>query len=86
MCDAHAVAMTASLFVTGTRVAWVGRDVSRDDDGEVPVVDAVHAVARPVVDGLELSACGVLVTAAAADDWRSARSVPRCAECSRIAG
>jgi hypothetical protein len=85
MCDGDHDVMTASLFVTGTRVAWVGRDLSRDE-GDLPVVDPVHAVARPVVDGLESSVCGVLVTAAAADDWRAERAAPRCEECSRITG
>lgn len=71
--------MIASLFVTGTRVAWTGRPVDEQDD-------MVHAVARPVVDGLESSVCGVLVTATAADDWLSVRNAPRCEECARIAG
>jgi hypothetical protein len=71
--------MTASLFVTGTRVAWIGRPVGEPDD-------VAHAVARPVVDGLESSVCGELVTATAADDWRLVRSAPRCEECARIAG
>ena len=71
--------MTASLFVTGTRVAWIGRPVGEQDG-------VAHAVARPVVDGLESSVCGELVTAAAADDWLSARTAARCAECARIAG
>jgi hypothetical protein len=71
--------MTASLFVTGTRVAWTGRPVGEQGGG-------VHAVARPVVDGLDSSVCGELVTATAADDWLSVRNAPRCAECARIAG
>ncbi len=71
--------MTASLFVTGTRVAWTGRPVGEQDGG-------VHAVARPVVDGLDSSVCGELVTATAAADWLSVRNAPRCEECARIAG
>jgi len=54
----------------------IGTDVGRD----------VHAVARPVVDGLDSSMCGVLVTATAGADWHDDRDAPRCAECSRIAG
>ncbi len=75
--------MTASLFVSGTRAIAVGRDVRQDTGDPVPLT---HAVAKPVVDGLESSVCGLLVTAAAADDWPSLRDAPRCEECSRIAG
>ncbi|MCW2580861.1 MAG: hypothetical protein JWP33_1923 [Blastococcus sp.] len=74
--------MTASLFVTGTHVVGIGR--GRPDD---PLAQAdVHAVAKPVVDGLELSVCGLLVSAVAGQDWPAGRAVPRCGECSRIAG
>jgi hypothetical protein len=79
--------MTASLFVTATPVLPVGR-VSPEDDGH-PVTAGVpmaHAVARPVVDGLESSVCGLLVTATAARDWLTVRDAPRCEECARIAG
>lgn len=79
--------MTASLFVTGTRVLSVGRRRHGDGpDSALPVVDVAHAVARPVVDGLEVSVCGVLVTASAGEDWLTMRHGPRCEECSRIAG
>jgi hypothetical protein len=44
-----------------------------------------HAVARPVVDGLAASVCGVLVTAIADMDWHDVGAVSRCAECQRIA-
>ena len=64
--------MTASLFVTSTPLA--------SDPG------VAHAVARPVVDGLELSVCGVLVSADAGQDWVASPAAPRCPECSRIAG
>ena len=80
-------AMTTSLFVIGTPAACVGH-AARITDG-VPSdhgVDVAHAVARPAVDGLESSVGGLLVTAVAARDWRSARHAPRCDECSRIAG
>ena len=76
--------MTASLFVTGTSVVWIGRELSDTAsavDGEV-----AHAVAKPVVDGLESSVCGLLVTATAGRDWPTAPDAPRCAECARIAG
>ena len=74
--------MTASLFVTGTHVVGTG---SGSPDDRIPEAD-VHAVAKPVVDGLELSVCGLLVTAVAGQDWPAGRAVPRCEECSRIAG
>jgi hypothetical protein len=79
------VPMTAGLFGTGTHVLGVGHD--RPDD-RIRQAD-VHAVATPVVDGLELSVCGLLVTAVAAvagQEWPAGPAVPRCAECSRIAG
>jgi hypothetical protein len=73
--------MTASLFVTGTHAVGVGRgDDRRTSDG------VAHAVAKPVVDGLDVSACGLLVTAVTAQDWAATRIAPRCAECTRIAG
>ena len=74
--------MTASLFVTGTRVGSIGphpRDAGRPDD-------VAHAVAKPVVDGLDASVCGQLVRATAAEDWPSAGPAGRCEECARIAG
>jgi hypothetical protein len=78
--------MTASLFVTGTPAAAAGRRVRENHDAIAPAVRVAHAVARPVVDGLESSVCGLLVTVTAAEDWLAVRNVPRCAECSRIAG
>jgi hypothetical protein len=79
--------MTASLFVTGIQAASVSRHRWEDEgDTVVPVGSVAHAVAKPVVDGLESSVCGLLVTATAADDWLSVRDAPRCEECSRIAG
>ena len=72
--------MTASLFVIGT-------DVARPGAGRRDLLPEVtHAVARPVVDGLDAAVCGVLVTASAGADWRDDRDAPRCAECARIAG
>ena len=79
--------MTASLFATGTPVGPVQRSPRQDDGGAVPAgSETAHAVARPVVDGLESSICGLLGTAAAADDWLDPRTAPRCPECARIAG
>jgi hypothetical protein len=72
--------MTASLFVLGTDVPRAGAG------GREPFRDVAHAVARPVVDGLDSSVCGALVTATAGADWREDHGAPRCAECSRIAG
>lgn len=71
--------MTASLFVSGTPVVRVGQPAESD-------ADVAHAVSKPVVDGLEASVCGLLVTAVAAQDWPAARAGQRCPECSRIAG
>lgn len=71
--------MTASLFVSGTPVVCGGGRAESD-------ADVAHAVSKPVVDGLEASVCGLLVTAVAAQDWPAARPAQRCPECSRIAG
>jgi hypothetical protein len=73
--------MTASLFVTGTHALGVGRgDDDQAQDG------LAHAVAKPVVDGLDVSVCGLLVTAVAGQDWPAVPTAPRCEECARIAG
>jgi len=80
--ERHAPGMTASLFVTGTPVAWTGRDPL---DAEASGPDLVHAVAKPVVDGLDSSVCGLLVTASAGRDWSVDPGAARCAECARIA-
>ena len=76
---------TTSLYVTGTHVMSVAHDPllacsARQDGG------TAHAVARPAVDGLDLSVCGVLVSAVAGTDWSEASGTARCEECSRIAG
>lgn len=76
--------MTASLFVTGTPVVWIGRELR--GSSTAPGDDVSHAVAKPAVDGLESSVCGVLVTATAGRDWPTGPGAPRCAECARIAG
>ncbi|MFW3168892.1 hypothetical protein [Geodermatophilus sp. CPCC 206100] len=76
--------MTASLYVTGTHVASLERDPLRDGRDLNRLVNVAHAVARPVVDGLAASICGVLVTAIADMEWRAAWAVPRCEECERI--
>ena len=78
--------MTASLFVTGTGVGRTGRNSLPHGRGAGASGDVVHAVARPVVDGLDSSVCGLLVTAAATTDWGSDGSRARCEECARIAG
>ena len=76
--------MTTSLFVTGTGVGVLGRALPRE--GAPNRVAVAHAVAKPTVDGLESSVCGVLVTATAAEDWPSTGESRRCEECARIAG
>jgi hypothetical protein len=77
--------MTASLFVTGTPASSGRRDPGDDAAPDISAVVA-HAVAKPTVDGLESSVCGVLVTATAARDWPFAADGVRCEECARIAG
>ena len=76
--------MTASLYVTGTHVASVERDPLGEGQDRNRVANLAHAVAKPVVDGLERSVCGALVTAIAHLDWRMVWGVPRCQECERI--
>ena len=78
--------MTTSLYVTGTHVASVEHDPHRDGRDLRRAVTLAHAVARPVVDGLAASVCGVLVTAIADMDWHDVGAVARCAECQRITG
>ena len=68
--------MTAALYATSTYAASAARLPS---DG-----DLTHAVARPVVDGLDQSICGVLVSVHAAQDWAAVPSLRRCEECARI--
>ena len=76
--------MSASLFVTGTFATSV--TLRAADDPTDHGADVAHAVARPAVDGLDVSVCGLLVTAVATDDWADGRDAPRCEECARIAG
>ncbi|WP_104524954.1 hypothetical protein [Blastococcus atacamensis] len=78
--------MTGSLIVTGSGAGFAGREHRGSGYAVGRAGDAVHAVARPVVDGLEGSVCGVLVTVSAAVDWPTAAAAPRCEECARIAG
>jgi len=77
--------VTASLFVMGTP-AWSGRRDLPEDGGSEAAAGVAPAVARPAVDGLKSSVCGVLVTATAARDWTLAADDSRCDECARIAG
>jgi hypothetical protein len=86
ICVGDPGAMTASLYVTGTHVASVAHDPLRDGRDLARTVQLAHAVARPVVDGLADSACGVLVTAIADLDWQMVWGVPRCEECERLVG
>jgi hypothetical protein len=85
MQRADAVDMTTSLYVIGTHVASVEHDPHGGSPDLRHTVTVAHAVARPVVDGLAASVCGVLVTAIADLDWHDV-GVSRCAECQRIAG
>ncbi|TFV52501.1 hypothetical protein [Blastococcus sp. TF02A-35] len=78
--------MTGSLFVTGSGAGSTGRELSGRGFAIGRAGDVAHAVARPVVDGLEASICGVLVVALAAADWPASGGGPHCAECARLAG
>ncbi|GAA4739691.1 hypothetical protein GCM10023328_20940 [Modestobacter marinus] len=76
--------MTVSLSTIGTdlsatHVASTAHDPRSSDR-------VTHAVARPVVDGLDQSVCGVLVSAVADQDWLAFPGADRCPECTRIAG
>ena len=64
--------MTASLFVTATSVAWTGRDPR---DADAPGPDLVHAVAKPVVDGLVSALLEQRAQARARKDWPAADAV-----------
>ncbi|MGY1823014.1 hypothetical protein [Geodermatophilus sp. SYSU D00079] len=76
--------MTAIPYVTGTHVASLEHDPRRGGRDLDRRGGTAHAVARPVVDGLAASICGVLVTAMADVDWRDIGTVPRCGECERL--
>jgi hypothetical protein len=78
--------MTASPLVIGTHVPSIGRDPAACGPALGRSGDVAHAVARPVVDGLDSAVCGQLVTVSAAEDWITAQTAARCAECTRIAG
>ncbi|MGY1804336.1 hypothetical protein ACI78T_13750 [Blastococcus sp. SYSU D00922] len=74
--------MTATPILTGS----TGRDPRAAGPALGRSGGTAHAVARPVVDGLDASLCGQLVTVSAAADWASAPASDRCAECTRLAG
>jgi hypothetical protein len=78
--------MTASPLAIGTHIASIGRDPRAAGPALGRSGDVAHAVARPVVDGLDSSVCGQLVTVTAAEDWATAQRGTRCEECTRIAG
>ncbi len=78
--------MTARVYVTGAHVASVEVDPAAAGRGENIVARVAHAVAKPVVDGLESAVCGVLVTAIADVEWDAVTGLQRCDECQRIAG
>ena len=78
--------MTANLYVTGIHAVPTVRPSPDDRWCAERPAGVVHAVARPVVDGLTSSACGVLVTATPDSDWHALTGALRCGECSRVAG
>jgi hypothetical protein len=78
--------MTARPLVIGSHVASIGRDPGASGPALGRSGDVTHAVARPVVDGLDSAVCGQLVTVTAAGDWGAAQLGTRCAECARITG
>jgi hypothetical protein len=70
--------MTATLLTTSTHAASAAH---------LPGAGRLaHAVARPVVDGLDQSVCGVLVSVRAEQDWAALPGAGRCEECTRVAG
>ncbi|WP_116449889.1 hypothetical protein [Blastococcus litoris] len=74
--------MTASPLLAGS----TGRDPRAARPALGRSGATAHAVARPVVDGLDASLCGQLVTVSASEDWATAWSGDRCEECARLAG
>jgi len=78
--------MTAVPLASGAHVASIGRDPRAAGPALGRSDDVAHAVARPVVDGLDSAVCGQLVTVTAAEDWGTSQAPTRCAECARIAG
>ena len=68
--------MTAALYATSTYAASAAHLPGGGD--------LTHAVARPVVDGLDQSICGVLVTVRAGHDWTAVPGARRCDECARV--
>jgi hypothetical protein len=78
--------MTARPSVIGTHGASIGRDPGAAGPALGHAGGIAHAVARPVVDGLDSSLCGQLVTVAAAENWATGPAAPRCEECARVAG
>lgn len=74
------------MTVTPTLTGSTGRDPRSAGPALGRQGDVAHAVARPVVDGLDASLCGRLVTVSAADDWATAATPDRCEECTRLAG
>ncbi|MGY1845641.1 hypothetical protein [Modestobacter sp. SYSU DS0875] len=76
--------MTASLSLIGTQLSGTHvASVAHDPRSSSALT---HAVAGPVVDGLDQSVCGVLVSAVADQDWLAFSGTDRCPECTRIAG
>jgi len=78
--------MTAGPLAIRTHTASIGRDPRAAGPALGRSGGVAHAVARPVVDGLDSAVCGQLVTVVAAEDWGTAQAATRCAECARIAG
>jgi hypothetical protein len=78
--------MTGSLIEIGSGAGATGRELRGQGWAIGRAGDVAHAVVRPVVDGLDSSVCGVLVTVRAAADWPATGGGPHCAECTRIAG
>lgn len=74
--------MTATPLLPGS----TGRDPRAAGPALGRSEDTAHAVARPVVDGLDASLCGRLVTVSAGQDWATAPASDRCAECTRLVG
>ncbi|WP_091945932.1 hypothetical protein [Trujillonella endophytica] len=74
--------MTATLYATTAPAYAVARAAAPASSDPGPL----HAVSRPVIDGLTASECGLLVDATADREWRDLPAADKCPECARLAG
>ncbi len=77
--------MTAASYVTGTLVMTKVRHTAVAGSAN-DILNMAQAVARPSVDRLDSSMCGVLVTALIDSSREVVPDLPKCTECRRVAG